>query len=593
MNNTFIMFTDTFHSGETEALICGDPLEIITCHDAHLIKKSFDLIEKALKDGFFVCGFLSYELGYHFMEIPYKMKSDFPFLAFGVYPSIHKIPLSKLVHLLEKKSGGRSFSLKNQKYSLSCDEYCSDIDIIKDNLRSGNTYQVNQTFKYEFDFDGCEETFFNTLLERQHAPYTSFFEMDHSSIYSLSPELFFKRTNNEMLVKPMKGTLKRGETIDEDLNLEETLKNSAKDRSENIMIVDLLRNDLGKISKPGSVVTSDVFNIEKYSTLFQMTSSVKSILKDNISWHEIFKGIFPSGSVTGAPKKRTMEIIKDLEKSERKIYTGSMGYILPNGHSQFNICIRTVLMDNKTKKCELGIGSGIVIDSDGKKEYDECLLKGSFLTGATKDELSLIETLLWEDGNYFLVELHLKRLADSSLFFGFTFEEKKLKDLLDATAKSFKSSSKYKVRMLLNKDGSAELSYSILEKPVSDTVNIMLSDKKLLHDNFLLKHKTTSRRTYNEELLKYKDKNIFDHIFTNEKDELTEGCISNIILRKGGKHFTPPVSCGLLPGVYREYLLKTQPFHLEEKVLKIEHLRNADEIFVCNSVRKLQKAVLV
>jgi len=322
-------------------------------------------MEKALEKGLYLAGFISYEAGYAFERIFQNNKIyDFPLVYFGAYPNptspLH--PDSPPLHFVERGLRGEDFSA-----------YLSALKKIKHHLTAGNTYQVNYTFKYKFDLQGSPSALYQKLKGRQSTPYSAFIEAKEFSILSLSPELFFRKQGNKIKMKPMKGTINLGQ------GHEDSLRSDPKSQSENIMIVDLLRNDLGRIAKAGTVKATKLFEVEKYETLSQMTSTMEAEIPRNIKLYDLFRNIFPSGSVTGAPKISTMQIIRDLEKEERKIYTGSIGFITPQKNMVFNVAIRTILVEGS--KAEIGIGSGIVYDSDAEKEFEECELKAKFLTG--------------------------------------------------------------------------------------------------------------------------------------------------------------------------------------------------------------------
>jgi len=349
------------------------------------------------------------------------------------------------------------------------------------------------------------------------------------------------------------------------------------------MIVDLLRNDLSRISRKDSVETRKFFSIEKYESLFQMTSTVEGKVRKGVSLYALFKATFPSGSVTGAPKISSMKIIDKLEKSPRKIYTGSIGLLAPNGESTFNVAIRTLLIDKSKKKGEMGIGSGIVYDSDPKSEYDECILKAKFLTEKIKD-FSLIETLLWEPGKGCpLLKFHLERLSASAEYFDYKFSKKAVTAFLDKLFKDFDNKC-YRVRFLLNKNGEMSVSHKIAEKSNSNKIIAFSARKTDPTDKFLF-HKTTNRNIYDREHKKYKDKGFFDVIFRNKHNQVTEGAISNIIIKKDGKYYTPPIECGLLDGVYKRYLISEKILNIQERILTPDDIKTAQRIFLTNAVR--------
>ncbi len=421
---------------------------------------------------------------------------------------------------------------------------------------------------------------------KQSVSYSAFIRFKNWDVLSLSPELFFRRDKNKLIAKPMKGTIKRGVDNSDDIAKSCELYNSIKNRAENVMIVDLLRNDIGKISRIGSVKVNKLYEIEKYETLFQMTSTIESQLKNDTSWSKLIKSIFPSGSVTGAPKINTMRIIDKLEKESRGIYTGSIGYITPDDCGVFNVAIRTVVI-NKAQRCgEMGIGSGIVYDSSAETEFDECILKANFLTSKYID-FQLIETILLQDHKYYLLDLHLKRLKGSSEYFGFRYnEEEIIKALNDNCSKE-----KYRVRLLLSKNGKITIMKTKLDEIDPGTKIVTFSDIKIDPNNIFCYHKTTNRGLYDQELKKAREKGYFDVLFINNRDEVTEGAISNIVIRDKDIYYTPPVKSGLLKGVFRQHLFESN-FPIAEKVLRKEDIMNSKNIYLINSVRGMVEVVL-
>ncbi|MEK7396666.1 MAG: aminodeoxychorismate synthase component I, partial [Candidatus Poribacteria bacterium] len=472
--------------------------------------------------------------------------------------------------------------IENISNTVSREVYIHDVEFVRDAIARGETYQVNYTFKHKFNLVGNPMDFFYSLCMKQSASYSAFIKCRDHDILSLSPELFFRRIKDNIIAKPMKGTIKRGVNSDDDLSKAEELHDSIKDRAENVMIVDLLRNDLGRISNIGSVKVDKLFEVERYETLFQMTSTIHGEFK-NVAWLTLFKSMFPCGSVTGAPKISTMNIINNLEKEPRGIYTGSIGYIAPDNASVFNVAIRTVVLDRLNQKCEMGIGSGIVHDSRPVSEYDECLLKADFLTTKYKD-FQLIETLLWQDGEFFLLDLHVKRLRESAEYFLFDYDTSKVVKVLDQASKKFENNKKYRVRLLLFRDGNITISSSELDDIGSQSKQVIISKHRIDQTNRFFYHKTTNRDLYDSELKKAREKGYYDVLFLNNKDEVTEGAISNIFIKNGERFFTPPVYCGLLNGVYRRDMFENG-FPLGEKVLFEKDLFEADKVYLANSVR--------
>lgn len=574
--------TNRFDSRNKSSYLFKSPLEIISCDTPSRIKPSIDRIEHFVKKGYFAVGFLSYEAGFGLEEaLKAKEGRNFPLLWFGLFKDPERFDHSKVVFIDDVSKSDHI--IKDIEAEISKREYIDSIGKIKTYIEKGDTYQVNHTFKLNFSFSGTMTDLYLYLRKKQSVSYSALIKFNGKYILSFSPELFFNREKSFMQVKPMKGTADRGRSLKEDVDNAKLLHLCPKNRSENIMIVDLLRNDLSRISKKGTVNTKSFFEIEKYESLFQMTSTVESKVRTGVSLYELFKATFPSGSVTGAPKISSMKIIDELEKSPRRIYTGSIGFLAPNGESAFNVAIRTLLIDTKKKKGEMGIGSGIVYDSDPKREYDECILKSKFLTQKTKD-FSLIETLLWEPSKgYPLLKFHLDRLFASAKYFDYKYSKRSVASFLNKLSKDF-NNDKYRVRLLLNKSGEISASHGIIEKDNSPKI-ITFSSKKIDSTDRFLFHKTTNRNTYDKEHKRYKREGFFDTIFCNKNNEVTEGAISNIFIKKGNKYYTPPVGCGLLDGVYKRYLITEKILNIEEKVLYPNDVKTAQKILLTNAVR--------
>ena len=363
-NKNNFVFLDNSKVSESDSVsyLFQDPIEIISANKLAEINPSLKAIEDRIKKGYFTAGFLSYEVGFGFEpSLKTKKKSNFPYLWFGIYKK--PITYSHKSTIFTDDTPYNRYTIKNLKPNISEKEYTHSIKKIKQFIEKGDTYQVNYTFMLDFDFKGPIEQIYLALRQKQHVPYSALIKFNNQYILSFSPELFFKKRKSNITVKPMKGTASRGRTTKEDKENIKPLSKCSKNRSENIMIVDLLRNDLGRICKTDSVRTTKFFEVEKYESLLQMTSTVEGNMRSNASIAEMFKAIAPSGSVTGAPKISSMRIIDELEKSPRKIYTGNIGFITPKKLATFNVAIRTLLINSKTNKAQMGIGSGVVYDS--------------------------------------------------------------------------------------------------------------------------------------------------------------------------------------------------------------------------------------
>lgn len=582
--NCVLLESSRQDSNNNKNLLFHSPIEVLIAKNLDEIPEVFRKIEHHIQNKKWIGGYVGYECGYHFENVTSSFKNDTssPLLWLGVYEKpiqIEQDILETITHDLKSKI---------QKPKLAIDEntYQKKIEKLKKYIVNGDTYQVNFTDRFEFDFDDDAIDLYFTLRKKQHVPFGAFLNTEGSQILSFSPELFFRQHCNRITTKPMKGTCKRGRNLDEDNKFSEWLSNDEKNRSENLMITDLLRNDIGKICEIGSVAVSDLYSIEKYETVLQMTSTVSGTLKKNIEYYQIFKALFPCGSVTGAPKIRTMQIINEIEQHPRGVYCGAIGYISPENESVFNVAIRTIeLNDNKGV---MGVGSGIVFDSEAKDEFEECNLKAAFLLEDQPD-FQLLETILWKNGFTFL-EQHLERMKNSADYFFISFNREKIIDSLMLSSRSFDSRKEYRIRLLLSKNGTPFVeAKEILQNKATNIIKIA-TDRTNAKDKFLF-HKTTHRPLYNRYLEKAQRDNISDYIFLNGNDEITEGAITNVFVEKHGKLFTPPISCGLLSGIYRDEVLRTNSV-ASEKLLNIDDLHTADALYICNSVRGWIKVTL-
>ena len=564
----------------------SNPKKIIETKDINQVREKIREIELEVNEGSYAAGFISYEAFLAFEKIPkVMMDKDFSLLKFAIF----KKPLILESKDLDPGESLEAFKLKNISPELTKKEFAEKFHKIKEKIRLGETFQTNFSFKTFFDLEGDFLDFYLSLRGKQSVSFSSLLEFEDLKILSFSPELFFRIKNGEITMKPMKGTISRGINSTEDQGRKKALQESEKDLAENSMIIDLIRNDLGKIAEISTVKPRKMFELEKYETLFQMTSEVTARLKKNVSLEDIVSALFPCGSVTGAPKIRTMEIISSLEKSPRKVYCGAIGFFSKK-ESCFSVPIRTISLNLKSKKGvakykgEMGIGSGIVWDSDCKKEYQECMLKSRFLTIKEK-KFSLIESFLLEDRKFYLEKLHLDRLTRSADYFSFKLDRGAVKKELN---KIKSKAGRHKVRLLLEKSGKISLSSEeIFPDKVVKNKKVAISKLKINSEDIFLYHKTTIyREIYDEEFKKYSQK-FFSLLFLNTKNELTEAAAANIFIEKNTTLFTPPVSSGLLPGTFREELIKKGK--CQEKILKISDLKTADKVFLGNSVRGLME----
>ena len=553
--------------------IFSSPLQVLFTHDLNQVKDVLNEVQnKVEKKNLIAAGYLSYEAAPAF-DNAYCVneKGNLPLICFGLFKN-YKIEKTLESHSLE--------SAEAIEWTITTDRtlYENYLQYIKDQIKLGNTYQVNYTLR---KFTECISNPYSFFLEKaQDAPYAAYIESNEHTIISASPELFFKLNGESLMCKPMKGTSKRGKTLHDDIALMEELKNSEKDKAENIMITDMLRNDMGKISDTGSVKVLSEFDIEKYPTVWQMTSSIKSQTSTNITG--IFEALFPCASVTGAPKVSSMKIISEIEDQPREIYTGAIGYIAPNNEAQFSVPIRTILSDKKACRSVYGTGSGIVWDSESHKEWDECQNKSAILS-ANSQNFELFETMRWDSSKrIFLEKLHLDRLKDSAEFYNFKFHHEKINDKLQDYLKNLESESERIIRLFLAKDGDIRLTTSAYKKQNKDKPQfISFAMRPINSEDRSLYHKTTNRSVYENAI---GENPVCDDILLwNEDGNITESTISNVIFKKDSKYYTPPISCGLLGGTYRTHLINQG--HLEERIIPKTEINLYSEIYLINSVR--------
>ncbi len=558
-----------------------NPEHVFCIHHIDEILPALKEIEQEVSaNGHFAAGWIAYEAAPAFDDAMTIKESDsFPLLWFGIYTKPEEATFIKTdVQPIACP--------QHWKPTISRDEYRNAVRMIKQYLKNGDTYQVNFSFRLRSLFHEDSWLYFRSLVYLQENSYAGYINTENWTLCSLSPELFFSLNGTELVSRPMKGTISRGLTQQDDLVNSKTLRQSEKNRAENVMIVDMVRNDMGRIAETGTVRVNDLFTIEKYTTLWQMTSSVQAKTKDSIS--DIFKALFPPASITGAPKIRTMQIIEELETTPRRIYTGSVGFIGPNRRAQFNVAIRTVLIDKKKQEAEYGTGGGIVWDSLEQMEFEECRTKANILIQKIP-EFSLLESMLWtpEEG-YFLLPYHLKRLKDSADYFSFYLDCGRIEQQLNRFAQTL-STTPQKIRLLIVKDGTPLLETNSLDySRYRNGKRIGIAKYPVNSSDPFLYHKTTHRQVYEQALSQNPE--YEDVILWNKKEEITESCFANIVVELEGKLFTPPVQCGLLAGTYRAYLLEKG--EIKERIIMKSDLEYSSHIYLINSVRKKQEVVL-
>ncbi len=589
-NSYSAFFYSPLKSGDEESYYFSEPDEIYVIEDLEKVDGFLSRLDEINKNNYFAYTILPYELGFLFEKRLIKLltqNDERAILENSLIVTFNKRNAKRIktADIDFRGMEERNVAVSNFRLNKSKNSFTNKVEHIKNLIAEGETYQVNLTAAASFQFSGSVEKLFYNLLLKQSAEYSAFINLPNKNILSLSPELFFKLEGNNVTAKPMKGTAERGKNIQKDLRKEEELFLSEKNRAENLMIVDLLRNDLGKISKQNSVTVQKLFEVEKYESLFQMISIIKSTLKSQTKISDLIKNIFPCGSITGAPKMRTMEIIHRLEKIPRGIYTGSIGLLLPE-KSIFNIAIRTVEINKTNNLGNIGLGAGITWGSNAKEEYNEVLAKGAFLTQPA-NEFEIFTSLLFEKGKPFLLKEHLQRLRNSAEHFLFYFDGEKVQKELRKCFDSLNDKKDYKLKVSLNKFGKTTITKTELKNNSQQwmvNARVIISDKKIDSRNPFQYFKTANRELYTAELQKYKPHGFDEVLFLNELNHLTEGTTTNIFIFSNGKWKTPPISSGILNGIYRNYFIKKH--EVSDAEISIFDLKLSEKIILTNAVRK-------
>ncbi|WP_232225610.1 aminodeoxychorismate synthase component I [Oceanobacillus manasiensis] len=548
-----------------------NPIEVITASSIEEVLPSLKRVQQAINQGKYAAGYVSYEAAPAFdSAFAVNQNPDLPLVWFGVFEEPSTDPFTS-----KRRFETGEWSPLTQKQ-----DYLHRITAIKEAIRKGITYQVNYTIRLISQFSGDSVAYYHHLSNAQASNYSAYINDGKHTMISASPELFFHLSNKTIVTKPMKGTAARGNTLQQDKQQRNWLYNSEKNRAENVMIVDLLRNDLGRIAKPGTVKVPKLFNIESYPTVHQMTSTVTAELEENTELPEVFEALFPCGSITGAPKASTMEVIKGLEEQPRNVYCGAIGYITPDMEAIFNVPIRTVQIENITGEAIYGVGGGITWDSDSEEEYEEVLTKSKILQ-TERTPFQLLETIGYANGNFIVLENHLNRLKRSADYFHFQVNTSEIKEKLMNLEKQLSTEDRWKIRLLLSKNGRIKLETQLL-KSTSLPIQIELAANAVDKETIFLYHKTTNRAVY-QAMFQYADDNTEDILLWNQAEELTECTMGNIVAEIDGHYYTPPVKCGLLPGTYRQDLLDKGL--IQERVIPKNILPQCTNLWMINSVR--------
>ncbi len=529
--------------------------------------------------GLYAAGFVAYEAAPAFdPSLVVHPDSGFPLIWFGLYGAPEELACLPA-------SADCNLSHLDWKPTITPRHYHACIARIKKHISAGDTYQVNFTYRLRSACKADPWKLFLEMAAAHDSPYGAFIDTGQWAVCSASPELFFRLEHNRLESRPMKGTASRGLWFEHDRQQAAALAASAKDRAENIMIADMVRNDMGRVAATGSVHVPHLFSVEQFSTVWQMTSTVRAKTRSSVA--EIFSALFPASSITGAPKTRTMQIIAGLESSPRRIYTGAIGFIAPGRRAQFSVAIRTLLINRPEQRAEYGIGGGIVWDSRPASELEESRIKARILHRPPA-AFDLLETILWTpERKLWLLPYHLQRLQNSAEYFGFKLDSGQVRRLLVQCAAGLPGAP-HRIRMLVSKSGAVSVTATSIEPGMPGFPDIALAAEPVDAANPFLYHKTTCRQVYQDALKQATG--AADVLLYNQKGEITESTIANIVVDIGGKFCTPPVRCGLLPGTLRAFLLERGD--IIERSITVAKVLACRRVFLLNSVRGMQQVHL-
>lgn len=562
------------------------PADILSARRMDDVMPVLRAAEDAGRRGAMVIGFVSYEAGPacdpHL--IAHNPEQGIPLVWFAVFEQ----PAACLHPAVVGGSGRTAW-----KPAITRAAYHRHVAAIKEHIARGDTYQVNFTFPLHSTAPIDMERLFYELAAAQPTPYAMLIETPVFSIASASPELFFAREQDRLVCEPMKGTCARGPRPELDAAMGRRLQASEKNRAENLMVVDMVRNDLGRIAAGGSVTVDTLFEVKAWPTLWQMTSRISA--QSNAPLDEVFRALFPSASITGAPKIQTTSIIAAHEQQARGVYTGAIGWCGPGGRSQFAVAIRTAVQVKDTGRTAYHVGSGIVWDSQAADEYRECLLKARILQRPLPN-FRLLETLRWDrNTGYVLLYGHLARLAASARHWGWVVDPSAADSCLQDASRKFLSDHE-RVRLLVDRQGRFRVEHQSLPGPghynepaEAPTMTVRVDTRRLTGDDPFIYHKTTRRQVYRAALRRHPD--VEDVLLVNRRGECMEFTNGNLVIRMGDAWLTPPVTSGLLPGVFRQHLLEQG--RIREAIVDISQLDKADAVYFINSVRGWRRVRIV
>ncbi|UOD32248.1 aminodeoxychorismate synthase component I [Massilia violaceinigra] len=563
-------------------------------------------LQQALARGLHAVAVLAYELGGHLLGID-THAIDSPLAQVLLFDTCTRLSSAEVTVWLDAQTaaqaggGDHPAGIANVRANVGQQAFSDALARIHDYIAAGDTYQVNYTYRLHFDAFGSPRALYARLRARQPVPYGALIALpDGGAVLSLSPELFVRHQGGELVARPMKGTAPASDDELENARRASALAADPKNRAENLMIVDLLRNDLGRVAVTGSVAVPALFDVQRFSSVLQMTSTVRARLRPDAALADIFAALYPCGSITGAPKRRAMEIIRELEPAARGVYTGAIGWFEPPaapgaiGDFCLSVPIRTLALQPEhagTRRGEMGVGAGIVYDSDCADEYAECQLKARFLTGL-QNQFEVFETLhaTREDGCR-QRERHLARMAQSARYFGFAFDETAAHAALDAACAALAPGVASRMRLAIGPSGDFSVQSGALAA-LTQPVRVLLAPDAMRADDLFLRHKTSIRTRYDAAWRAAEAQGAFDMLFFNERDELTEGGRSNVFVQVDGRWRTPALACGLLPGIMRALVLADPQWDAEETIVTRAMFERATGLMICNALRGPMPAVL-
>ena len=568
------------------ALAFPAPTEVLVAHRAAEVVGVLRAAEEATGKGRWAFGFLTYEAGLALAgDLTVTAGGGPPLVWFGICdPPAEVEPVGP-------RGGG--YDVGPWVGGLDRAAHAAGVTAIRDHIAAGDVYQVNYTARWSTQVTGDLDAWYADLAGRQRGADTMFVDTGRWAVLSASPELFLERRGDDVVMRPMKGTAPRGRDIVEDARIVATLRASEKERAENIMIVDLVRNDLARVATVGGIEVRSLGHVERYETVHQVTSEVSARLRPGVDLVDLFTAVFPSGSVTGAPKRRATEIIAEVEPDPRGIYCGAVGFLAPPTaavRARFNVAIRTVVVDRTTGAATYGSGGGITWGSDAAAEYEEMLTKTAVLTPTRPGphpEPRLLETMRSTPaGEVHELDRHLHRLAASAEYLGFAYDDAVVREALAAAAGERPPG---RIRLTLDRAGRVEVKVGVLPAPHAGPVRLAVDTEPVDRRDPWLRHKTTDRAVYDTRRARWPAAD--DVVLVNAEGEVTETTIASLLVRVDGRWSTPPLDVGCLPGVARAALLDSGEVH--ERALTVADLVGADAIEVVNALRGRRPAVLL